>query len=541
MRWRRGAVALLGSVVAAVAAPAPYVGEPVETEATGQEVYMMFSAYKIVPYSAGYVENVLAAFGRTGITGVIYSSVGGVSGHLEERWPKEAGPAPDEVAYNTEIYGQARELGAKLWLQVPEYYNRVAVDGAPRLVTAHDILNDAKAREAFRNELAREVQAYSDFAGKDARVIVFEEAGIYHSPQGGGIFWATPEPVPATTRTRPNAFYDGLFADNMKRVFAHIHGWVREVNPDAQVGMHLGHQAVEDGKGLKKAVAWLEGRGARPDFIFYDLYLGAQSPRGDRWENYRAKLATRRANIAALDRERPIPALHLGQLHTMNNFQNGRGYTPTREELDKTVALDGAEGLNFEGVGYYTKNALPTDPEVSPNAYEPNVRGATTAAESSTDRWDYGLTQLFERRGVDYREWFDLVLYGRFQKDSYRVHAKRVDTGEWQLIGRVDRSLRNNHRGNEAVVLRFLQAKEFLGEGQTTLTLKIEAAPGFEGGQLAEAYILPSQPAKGFRSSAQVKEEIQSGAITRQARGGGIQQVALGTQGAEVVLRTAER
>jgi hypothetical protein len=514
---RIAAVAVLAA--SAAFAAEPYVGEPETVEPSGQEVYLMFSAYKIVPYSSGYVDNTLAALGRTGIPGIIYSSVGGVSKHLAERWPAEAGPAPDEAAYNSEIYRQAKALGARLWLQVPEYYNNVEVGGTRRLVTANEILSDETAREAFRKEFQREVRAYSEFAGKDARVIAFEEAGIYHSPQGGGTFWASPKEPPAATRTRPNGADDALFADRMKRVFEKLRGWVKEVNSDAQVGMHLGHQVVEDAEGLKKAVNWLDGRGARPDFIFYDMYLGPQSPRGDRWDNYREKLAGRRASLAGIDPARPIRALHLAQLHTTNAFQNGRGFTPSREELDRMVALDGPGALDFHGFGYYTKNALATDAEVSPNAYDPNTRGATTSEESSTDRWDYGLAQLFELKGADYREWFDVALDGRFQRDAYRVHARRVDTGEWELIGRADRSLRNHYRDEEAIVFRFLEAKKFLVGGR--LELKIEAAPGSAGGRIAGVYILPSRRAKSFLSSAQVKADIANGAITKIARGGG--------------------
>lgn len=507
----------------------PYVGELETVEPSGQEVYLMFSAYKIVPYSPGYVDNTLAALGRTGIPGIIYSSVGGISKHLAERWPAGTRPIPDEIAYNSEIYRQAKALGARLWLQVPEYYNDVEVNGAKRLVTANEILNDEVAREAFRKQFQREVRAYGEFAGKDARVILFEEAGIYHSPQGGGTFWASPKAPPSETRTKPNAGDDALFADRMKRVFERLRGWVREADADALVGMHLGHQAVEDAEGLRNAVKWLEGRGARPDFIFYDMYLGPQSPRGDRWDNYQQKLAARRGSIAEIDPAVPIRALHLAQLHTTNAFQNGRGYTPSREELDKMVALDGPAALNFDGFGYYTKNALATDPEVSPNAYDPNGRGATTSEESSTDRWDYGLAQLFELKGADYREWFDVALYGRFQHAAYRVFAKRADTGEWELIGRADRSLRDRYRESETVVFRFLEARKFLGNGMTKLELKIEPTPGFPGGRLDAAYILPSRPVKSFLSSAQVKADIATGTISKIARGGGPDRKDLGT------------
>jgi hypothetical protein len=520
----RGILAWLVLATSASAAPPPYVGEPVTTPATGQDVYVMFSSYKIVPYSQGYVDNALATLGRTGIPGIIYTAVGGVSDHLESRWPKHAGPAPDEVAYNTSIYEQAKTLNAKLWLQIPEYYNQVEVDGSRRNITAAEILSSDpgnESREAFKRQLQREFRAYSAFAGRDARVIVFEEAGIYHSAQGGGRFWASPHAIPSTTRpvTRPNAFYNALFAENMKGVFHKIHAWLREVDPLVEIGMHLGHQAIEDVEDLKPAIEWLTARKSRSDFIFYDLYLGPQSPRGDRWENYRQKLTARRHNISELDRQHPLPALHLGQLHTTNDFQNGRGYTPTRKELDATIALDGRDALNFDGIGYYTKNALPTDPAVSPDAYDPNSRGATTVEESSTDRWDYGITQLFEKKGADYREWFDVVLYGRFQKDAYRVYARRADTGYWQLIGRADRSLRSHYRDNEAVVFRFLRAGEFLSKGHTTLELKIEAAPGFEKGTLEAAYIIPSQPAKTFRAAHEVKADIASGAIREYVRG----------------------
>jgi len=539
----RGLLAGLVLVASANATPPPYVGEPVKASSTGQEVYVMFSSYKIVPCSQGYVDNTLATLGRTGITGIIYSAVGGVSEHLESRWPKDASPAPDEVAYNTAIYEQAKSLGAKLWLQIPEYYNQVEIASSKRNITAAEILSDDfpnDARDAFQRQLQREFRAYSAFAGRDARVIVFEEAGIYHSAQGGGRFWASPHVVPSTTRpvTRPNAFYNALFAENMKGVFHKIHSWLREIDPHVEVGMHLGHQAIEDVEDLKPAIEWLTEQKSRPDFIFYDMYLGPQSPRGDRWENYRKKLTTRRQNISALDQQHPLRALHLGQLHTTNDFQNGRGYTPTREELDKTIALDGPDSLNFDGIGYYTKNALPTDPEVSPDAYDPNSWGATTAEESSTDRWDYGIAQLFEQKGADYREWFDVVLYGRFQKDGYRVYARRTDTGNWQLIGRADRTLRSHYRDSEAIVFRFLNAKEFLSENRTKLELKIEATPGFSNGILEKAYIIPSQPAKAFVAAQAVKADIASGSIREYARGAQEAPLPLGTKGAELTLRT---
>jgi hypothetical protein len=66
-----------------------------------------------------------------------------------------------------------------------------------------------------RAAVARDVQLYDRYFHQRCVVIVFEEAGIYHAPEGGGTFWSS---SPERLR-RPNYRDDNIFGERFEALF----------------------------------------------------------------------------------------------------------------------------------------------------------------------------------------------------------------------------------------------------------------------------------------------------------------------------------
>lgn len=475
-----------------VCPPGSFSGRAVSTTARGLKRFMMVSAYHLEPYSPAYLDNVLADLGRQQIAGIVYTALGEISSFLRKK-----GSSLDELELNRDIYERAKAQGANVWLQMRVYGNQLqtASDPQPHNYTAEEILAQPEADQAFRERVREEFGLYNKYFAGSCTVIVFEEAGIYHTPQSGGRFWSS-EP---SRIGKPNDYYDQMFVDRMTGIFAKVREEIKHINPSCSIGMHLGHSVFNNEPVLQSAMDHLRAIGAKPDFIFYDFYLKSQP----NFDAYAEKLARRASFIT---KALKLPAYHLAQLHTMNDFQHGLGKTLSKDEIDRIVDL--SVQLGFSGVGFYSKNAAPTSDD-SGGAFDANTRGQGTVYETSKDRWDYGVLKLREIGGVDFRHRFDLVVTGAREG---RLLAKNVLTNRWELIG--DLNDARAKRGSDAV-FRELDASRYL-TGRALL-LKIDG-----GESLSEdaAYALPSEPSKTFLESEELanKTAMQHSRAAAQAR-----------------------
>ncbi len=460
----------------------PFAGETITTAAKPVARYMMVSAWHLEPYSDFYIDNVLSDLARHRTAGIVYGTLGATTAFLRQR-----GAGIGEERLNESIYRKAKESGADLWLQLRIYDNQLSVGGtSARNVTAEEIMASPAAGAAFREALTRDVQLYDRYFHQRCVVIVFEEAGIYHAPQGGGTFWSSSP----TRLGRPNARDDNIFGERFEALFREAFHAIKAINPSCSVGPHLGHSAVEDQKVLTDWFNRLSADNARPDFVFYDFYFQAQPD----FDRYARKLTERIGFITGTLGQK---AMHLAQLHTMNAFQHGGGRTPSREEIDKVIELD--ERLGVSGLGFYTKNALPTA-WFGNEPFAPNIVGQATLYESAKDRWDYGLLKLFESSGVNFAELFDLVVE---PLGSAPVAVSLFDqkAGSWTFAGTA--------RGSAAAgapaavtVFRALDASRYM-QDRRRLALRIA------GGSGAAVWVIPSEPASLFRTAASLSSEIE--------------------------------
>ena len=465
----------------------PYAGWSVRTPPVFGQRFTMLSAYRLEPYSEIYLTNALSDMARHKVAGIVYTALGQITGFLQAK-----GSNDDEISYNRTLYRMAREAGAGIWLQLRAFGNRLTLpDAGVRTLTAEEILTQPAARSAFRQQVGREFAAYNESFAGNCVVIVFEEAGIYHRPDGGGRFWSS---MPEQIRRR-TAHYDHVFAERMAGLFGIVRREIKSQNPGCRVGVHLGHSTFIHPEPLENAIAGLRKAGEAPDFVFYDFYLKAQRS----WEDYAAKLTERKSIITERLR---LPAMHLAQLHTMNAFQHGGGRTPSRAELDDMVEL--SRSLAFAGYGYYTKNALPTR-NVSNDPMAPNQKGQSTVYESSRDRWDYGMLRLLEGSGIDFRNRFDLVLYGQL-RGTARLSLKENGSGAWRTIGLLGGGARSAL--DEVFVFRALEAERYMAGGRQ-LEARLEASrPGALSGLLRQAHIVPTEPAARFRTIDEIGRRV---------------------------------
>ncbi len=464
-------------------------GKSTDTTDRSGEKFMMFSSYNLEPYSDKYIKNIISNLSRNNITGILYSSVGEISSKL----------GSDENLLNRKIFSKAQNAGADMWLQIRVYANNINVDGEMKTATAQEILEDKEVRHAFRDRIKKEVYAYQKYFPDTCKIIAFEEAGIYHKSQGGGHFWSSPQGIPHDLGVRPpNDQYDTVFATRLSKIFDLIHTYAKSVNPNCEVGMHLGHSVFINSTPLKERMSWLASQGSYPDFMFYDLYEKASSS----YTAYEKKLTQRREIMKSFG----IPAYHLAQLHTMNDFQNGKGRTPSKADIDNYVAL--SEQLNFNGIGFYTKNALPSE---NSDGFVVNKRGQRPVYESSKDRWDYGILKLRERDNINTNNYFDLVLHGNFGDGLYDVYLKNTTSNKNDFIVRIDpenkRGIVGGHR-NALIVERLLSRNLYMNSGKVELSI----VPITSGSSkvLTSASIIPSQPSQKYYSSHAISQDLRS-------------------------------
>ena len=447
---------------------------------------MMVSAWHLEPYSEAYLDNVLTDLARHQTAGIVYGTLGATNVLLRER---QAGI--DEAGLNRQIYTKARQFGTRIGLQMRLYDNRLAIDSVAgrRNLTAEEIISKPAALAAFRTELTKDVDLYNEYFRQACVVIVFEEAGIYHSPEGGGTFWSSsPNRI-----LRPNRRDDDLFGERMSALFGAAFRTIKSINPLCSVGMHLGHSAMEDQPVLKRWFERLDDSDTRPDFVLYDLYLKAQPD----FEHYARLLGERSAFVKG---ELGTPVLHLAQLHTMNTFQHGLGATPSQSEIDAMVALD--ERLGVSGIGFYTKNALATA-RFENGPLNPNTVGQATVYESSKDRWDYGLLKLFETSGVHFEDLFDVVVRPRGSA-TQTLSIRNLKTGDWDLIGALGGSGGPGGEADLPLVFRALGAGAYMRDREQVV---VHLAGGAGGGAM---WVIPSEPATKFRSAASLMAEISA-------------------------------
>ena len=463
---------------------------------------MMISAYNLEPYSDAYLDNVLADLARHGAAGVVYTDLGQSSAGLKAR-----GYTKGAVALNRGIFQRAKTAGASIWLQMRVYGNQLQVAGGPpRNVTAEEILSSPAAADAFKDRVRQEFSAYNDAFAGACRVILFEEAGIYHSADSGGLFWSSSRQALG----KPSQAWDQMFADRMTRIFAMAAGTIKAINPNCQVGAHLGHSTVNDEPVLAAALSRMNG--PKPDFIFYDFYEKSQKS----YDNF-ARLLDRRARF--IQQDLGENAIYLAQLHTMNDFQNGGGRTPSREELDLTMNL--AKRLGFVAIGYYSKNALPTA-DYSNDPMDPNAVGQATVYESSKDRWDYGLLQVSELGGLEVGGLFDLVTHAPV---GARLSLKNARTGRWDFVGETEPDMGQNTGG--FTVFRDLNRNAYI-----TADRRILARADSIGGRGVELWATPSQPDSRFQTVSELTHALGAGGAPPGALAAGA-----GVGGAEVVLK----
>jgi hypothetical protein len=364
----------------------------------------------------------------------------------------------------------------------------------------------------------KEFVAYNNYFKANCRVIMFEEAGTYHATNGGGMFWSGRD-VP---RLRPNRASDDTFAARFAGLFEIAKQTIKSINPSCPVGAHLGHSAVMDKPVLQQWIARMASEQAAPDFIFYDFYLKSQPD----FSAYASKLEDR-ANF--IIHTLGLPALQLAQLHTMNNFQRGLGATPSRSEIDDIVALD--ERLGFTGIGFYSKNAAATA-RFDNGPMAPNAVGQTTVYDTSKDRWDYGLLKVFETEGVNFRNFFDLVVRS-LGSSPVEISARNISTGAWDLIGVTPASGAAGTPGQSVTVFRALDAHRYL-DGMRKLTLRFAVftgdRPAVAGKQNETVWVAPSEPARSFRSVESVQAELASADRPRDIRGTGSVQIDANSQ-----------
>lgn len=466
-----------------------YEGRAERTPSRAIKRFAMVSAYHLEPYSEAYLDNVLADLARQQISGIVYTALGEISKFLREK----KGLDMDEMALNRRIFSQARRAGADIWLQMRVYANDLQIEGeAPRTLTAEEILVSPAADRAFRARVREEFRAYNDFYKNACTVVVFEEAGIYHPPEGGGFFWSSLN----TSVGRQTPFWNRIFAERMAGIFEKAQKEIKSINPNCSVGMHLGHSVfIFNPSFLEQAIDGLKAKGAKPDFIFYDFYLESQPD----FDAYASKLADRARFITQTLR---LPAYHLAQLHTMWNFHGAQGKTPSREEIDRIVEL--SSSLGYSGMGFYSLNASKTL-HFENDPFDPNTRWRSTVYESSKDRWDYGMLKLQEISGVDFRKRFDLVVQRRGDA-AVRVYARNAGSNQWELLGLVEPPAR---RGGVSV-FRGLDADRYLRGGRA-LAVKFEPAEAgreLDSSMASEIWVIPSEPSRDFQTGESLAKEV---------------------------------
>lgn len=322
--------------------------------------------------------------------GVVYSHMG-LMEHPDDTGNTDLFPAFDEQAYNNAIFAAARNKNKQIWLHVTPIHNRTSHtrldEQTQQYVTSvenlkiKDILYGTKStRQQFLDNFRASTAGYLDaFADSDCHINLFDEETPFHSRLGGGEFWYRGDWPFGGAGSVPPVDRDDIqnnFYKDFGTLFAMLKEEIHKVNPDCQVGFHIGHsptylrqfpssQHPEGQTLLDLAIEKMARRGQAPDFIIYDLYIKAQTD----FDTFRKTLIKRKALLDEAVANVPVKGstngevhnihlYHLAQLHTLNNFQHGAGRTASKEQLRYNMYL--VAGLDFDGFGYYTKNPQQT-------------------------------------------------------------------------------------------------------------------------------------------------------------------------------------
>lgn len=318
------------------------------------------SAYNLAPYSKEYVDEVFNIAAKTNHAAIIYSNIN------RPRYPHDS-----QISYNEILYSKAKEAGASVWLQLRFFDNSLLGDGD---ITPVPLF--WRKQELFYSYLDEIIETYSKQNFDSCRIILFEEAGMYHSPQGGADFWAGGNKHYEGEKLKPSTLFDRIFEYRFIKAYNLVVSRIRTLT-DCEVGFHIGHSATYRNIGGVTSIERIIDK-VDADFIFYDLYPSASPD----FDSYSRKLVDRISRMSKLS-----PVYYVNQMHTMNNFGHGLGKTPTSETMTESTRLAYESGASL--VGWYGKNAAVT--QNIEDALDPNTQGQMTVLESSRDRFFYAL------------------------------------------------------------------------------------------------------------------------------------------------------
>jgi len=320
--------------------------------------FVMFSAYNLGPYSTYYEDTVMDALVQTEHSGIVYATI--QAPHITF----------NETAYNQSLYNKANSYGANLWLQLRLYDNGFGFNSK----------NLIQANPWARNQLfpvfdAAVTQYASSFSSGDCKIILFEEAGIYHQLWTGGEFWAGGNQYYTGVKLSVSTDWDKIFVYRFATLFNQLYARIKTLT-GCDVGFHIGHAALYRGYNGKTVIEHIFDQ-ITTDFVLYDLYPMA-SPS---YASYEQKMTERIPLLAQY-----TDVYYLNQMHTMNNFQNGGGRAPSAEIMRDSTDL--AFQLGAKDVGWYGKNAQAAQNSI---AFDPNSIAQETVLESSPYRYFYAL------------------------------------------------------------------------------------------------------------------------------------------------------
>lgn len=384
--------------------------------------FVMLSGYGLYPPidqpsdpASAALSKALDDIARDHVAGIVYGTLGALP---------YAGVLPPGVrtanAYNTALFNLARARGATTWLQLRYYDNQIDIAGTPTNLTAADIISDQQNRTAFLDAAMATVDTYEQTFPTACTVILGEEETMYHSKMGGGLFWAgkamwdnpaVPKGGAGNAYLQHSTALDNLFVQNFSTINTMLINAIRQKYPRCSIGIHIGHDPLLENIGNTPVYQLILAKLPPLDFTFYDLYEKISKTDAD----FFTKLTDRVTLLKSLRQK----VYYEAQLHTTNNFGSGDGRTPSKSEIDETLAL--AEKLGVDGFGYYSKNAAPTictratiaqgywqdprkpadriattgcNPSEDLDPLDPNTSGQQMVYQNSLARWQYGLARL---------------------------------------------------------------------------------------------------------------------------------------------------
>lgn len=415
-----------------------------------------------------------------------------------------------------------RDLGIEeTWIEIKPV--RAEIDSA----TVTEFVRDPALRESTLERFREVARVYQRYYPESMRITIFDEA-----PYGGGF-------------ARRRDWQE--FEEYGPRAFAYLYGAIKEVAPQAEVGIFLNHTfnaspAMTGERAiLESVVRQADELGARPDFIFSDVYRGYISRRWgmEKTNRYITDVVGNTRRVADLY---GIEAHHLAQAHTIQI-----GYTPSRWELNETV--DAVLAGRPHAVGWYWPNYASTDYrrgasrdamgtpvgyDVSFDPFVPNAYGrvgpAGTLYGTARDRWTFAFLRVLEATGrIDPDERFDLWLYGDdFDHAEHTLYLKANAShgGAWERIGHFNpqqdrdafydesrEELIRSYDGKEhAVVFHALDRERYLApleEGEHGFTMKVETAADADGSALHAVYVMPYRSTRDYETEERVTQLIQ--------------------------------